>query len=552
MSGSKPAPAHYKPVNKMEYLHDPILNKGTCFTEEERDKLGLRGLLPPRINTPDEQARRAYNNFCRKSNDLEKFIFMSGLQERNETLYFRLVMDHIIEMMPIIYTPTVGQACQEYGHIFRKPRGLFITAADKGRFADLLRNWPHKDVRVIVVTDGERILGLGDLGADGMGIPVGKLNLYTACAGVNPEFCLPITLDFGTNNGALLSDPLYIGVQKERIRGQEYDDLIEEFVQAVQEVYPNCLLQWEDFANINAFRLLQNYRDRICTFDDDIQGTGSVALSGLYSAMRMTGGKLTNQKILFLGAGEAGIGIADIICSAMVDEGLTSEEARARCWFVDSKGLVVKDRPGKLAEHKVNYAHDHPELPDLKSAVEDLQPTALFGCSGMPQTFTREIVEMMARFNERPIVFALSNPTSKAECTAEQAYRWTGARAIFASGSPFDEVKIEGKTLCPGQGNNAYIFPGIGLGVIATEASRVTDEMFFAAAKELAHLVSEDDLKRGCCYPPLTSIRKVSANIALAVAEMAYDRGLARVPRPDDLKAHILSMMYQPEYKDII
>ncbi len=552
MSGSKPAPAHYKPVNKMEYLHDPILNKGTCFTEAERDKLGLRGLLPPRINTPDEQAQRAYNNFCSKSSDIEKFIFMAGLQERNETLYFRLVMDHIIEMMPIIYTPTVGQACQEYGQIFRHPRGLFITATDKGKFADILRNWPHKDVRVIVVTDGERILGLGDLGADGMGIPVGKLNLYTACSGVHPEFCLPITLDFGTNNGALLSDPLYIGVQKERIRGQEYDDLIEEFVQAVQEVYPNCLLQWEDFANINAFRLLQNYRDRICTFDDDIQGTGSVALSGLYSAMRMTGGKLTNQKILFLGAGEAGIGIADIICSAMVDEGLTREEARARCWFVDSKGLVVKGRSGKLAEHKVNYAHEHPEVPDLKSAVEDLQPTALFGCSGMPQTFTREIVEMMGRFNERPIVFALSNPTSKAECTAEQAYRWTGGRAIFASGSPFDPVEIEGKKLCPGQGNNAYIFPGVGLGVIATEASRVTDEMFFAAAKELAQLVSEDDLKHGCCYPPLTSIREVSVNIAMAVAEMAYDRGLARAPRPDDLKAHILSMMYQPEYKDII
>lgn len=552
MSGSKPAPAQYKPVNKMEYLHDPILNKGTCFSEEERDKLGLRGLLPPRIHTPDEQAKRAYNNFKSKPNDLEKFIFMSGLQERNQTLYFRLVMDHIIEMMPIIYTPTVGQACQEYGHIFRKPRGLFLTAADKGRFADILRNWPHKDVRVIVVTDGERILGLGDLGADGMGIPVGKLNLYSACAGVHPEFCLPITLDFGTNNGELLSDPLYIGVKKERIRGQEYDDLIEEFVQAVQEIYPKCLLQWEDFANINAFRLLQNYRDRICTFDDDIQGTGAVALSGLYSAMRMTGGKLSEQKILFLGAGEAGIGIADIICSAMVDEGLTREEARSRCWFVDSKGLVVKSRLAKLAEHKVAYAHDHEELPDLATAVDSLQPTALIGCSGMPQTFTRQIVEAMARFNERPIVFALSNPTSKAECTAEQAYSWTGGRAIFASGSPFDPVEFEGKTHVPGQGNNAYIFPGVGLGVIASEATRVTDEMFFAAAKMLAEIVSPEDLKHGCCYPPLTSIREVSARIATAVCEMAYDRGLARAPRPDDIEAHVREMMYQPVYQDYV
>ncbi len=545
-------PSVVKPADKMEYLHDPILNKGTCFTEVERDALGLRGLLPPRVCTPESQARRAYGNFQSQLTDLDKYIFMSLLQDRNQTLYYKLVMDHIIEMMPIIYTPTVGQACQEFGHIFRKSRGLYLTKADKGRFADIMRNWPHKDVRVIVVTDGERILGLGDLGADGMGIPIGKLALYTACAGVHPEFCLPITLDFGTNNEELLNDPLYIGVSEKRVRGEEYDALIEEFVQAVTEVFGNCLLQWEDFANINAFRLLHNYRDRICTFDDDIQGTGAVALSGLYSAMRMTGGKLSDQKILFLGAGEAGIGIADIICSAMMAEGLTSEQAHGNCWFVDSKGLVVASRKDKLAEHKLPFAHEHPEVPDFESAVETLRPTAIIGVSGMPQTFTEKVVRNMAEYNDRPIVFALSNPTSKAECTAEQAYGWTGGKAIFASGSPFDPVEIDGRRHVPGQGNNAYIFPGVGLGVIAADATRVTDDMFFTAAKKLADLVEQKDLDEGCCYPPLTRIREVSEHIAVAVAEIAYADGLAQAPRPDDMGALIREMMYQPVYPDYI
>jgi malate dehydrogenase (oxaloacetate-decarboxylating)(NADP+) len=535
----------------VELLHDPVLNKGTAFTEEERDALGLRGLLPPHVHSQDEQVMRVMENFRRKPTDLERYIFMIALQDRNETLFYRVVMDHLEEMMPIIYTPTVGQACQEYGHIFRRPRGIFISAKDRGRVANPLRNWPNERVRIIVVTDGERILGLGDLGANGMGIPVGKLALYTACAGIHPSHCLPVTLDVGTNNEALLNDTLYIGIKQQRPRGDAYDDLVEEFFTAALDIFPHVLIQFEDFANVNAFRLLRKYRDRACTFNDDIQGTGSVALAGLYSALRITGGQPKDQKILFLGAGEAGIGIADLIVSATAAEGLSEKEARNRCWFVDSKGLVVKSR-NDLAEHKLPYAHDHEFLPGFLSAVESLRPTAIIGVSGQPSTFTRPVLEAMARFNERPIVFALSNPTSKAECTAEAAYAWTQGRAIFASGSPFEPVTIHGKTYVPGQGNNAYIFPGVGLGVIVCGARLVTDEMFFAAAKALAHEVSEADLEQGRIYPPLAKIRDVSALIATAVAEMAYNRGLATKPKPEDLLTHIKSQMYEPKYQSYV
>jgi malate dehydrogenase (oxaloacetate-decarboxylating)(NADP+) len=535
----------------VELLHDPVLNKGTAFTEEERDALGLRGLLPPHVHSQGEQVMRVMGNLRRKPTDLERYIFMIALQDRNETLFYRVVVDHLEETMPIIYTPTVGQACQEYGHIFRRPRGIFISAKDKGRVANLLRNWPHEEVRIIVVTDGERILGLGDLGANGMGIPVGKLALYTACAGIHPPHCLPVTLDVGTDNEALLKDTLYIGIKQQRLRGDAYDDLVEEFFTAALDLFPHVLIQFEDFANVNAFRLLRKYRDRACTFNDDIQGTGGVALAGLYSALRITGGQLKNQKILFLGAGEAGTGIGDLIVSAMAAEGLSEKEARNRCWFVDSKGLIVKSR-NDLAEHKLPYAHDHEFLPDFLSAVESLRPTAIIGASGQPSTFTRPVLEAMARFNKRPIVFALSNPTSKAECTAEEAYAWTQGRAIFASGSPFAPVTIHGKTYVPGQGNNAYIFPGVGLGVIVCGARIVTDEMFFAAAKALAHEVSEADLEQGRIYPPLARIRDVSAVIATAVAEVAYNRGLATKPKPEDLLTHIKSQMYEPKYQSYV
>ncbi|MGB5620204.1 MAG: NAD-dependent malic enzyme, partial [Desulfobacterales bacterium] len=526
----------------MNYLHDPALNKGNAFTEEERDKLGLRGLLPPGVNTMEEQVLRVMGNYNRKTSDLEKYIFLVALQDRNQTLFYRVLTDHLSEMMPIIYTPTVGLACQEFVHIFRRPKGLFVSDKNKGRFSEILQNWPNKEVRVIVITDGERILGLGDLGVAGMGIPVGKLSLYTACAGIHPSWCLPVTIDVGTNNVELQKDPLYFGMRHQRIRGEEYDALVEEFITAVQENFPNTLIQFEDFGNINAFRLLNKYRNRICAFNDDMQGTASVALAGLYAAMRMIGQKITDQKILFLGAGEAGTGIGDLIVSAMMNEGLSQTEARQRCWFVDSRGLVVKSRKN-LPEHKLRYAHDFKDHPYFLDSVKALKPTAIIGVSGQPSTFTQPILEEMARCNERPIVFALSNPTPRSECTAKEAYVWTQGRAIFASGSPFEPFTLEGITYEPGQGNNAYIFPGVGLGVIACRAKHVTDEMFLAAAQTLAAEVTEDDFKRGSIYPPLGHIREISAKIAIAVCEVAYEQGLAVNPRPTDLKAFIKSQM---------
>jgi malate dehydrogenase (oxaloacetate-decarboxylating)(NADP+) len=533
-------------------LSNSLLNKGTAFTEAERDAFGLRGLLPARVFTIEEQLQRAYGNFSRKADPLEKYIFLTTLQNRNETLFYRLVQDHAEEMIPIIYTPTVGQACLEYGAIFRRPRGMFISIRERGRIADILRYWPNSDVRMIVVTDGERILGLGDLGALGMGIPVGKLALYTACAGLHPYYCLPITLDVGTDNMKLHEDPMYIGLKQKRVRGAEYDAFIAEFVGAVVAAYPKALLQWEDFGNTNAFRLLNDHREKICSFNDDIQGTASVALAGVLAGLRLTGGKLREQKLLFLGAGEAGTGIADLFVAAARQEGLTEAEARQRCWFVDSQGLVVRDRPGKLAHHKLLYAHDHPVVATLAEAVEVLKPTALIGVSGQARAFTREIVTRMAAINKRPIVFALSNPTSKAECTAEEAYQWTEGRAVFASGSPFPPVKIGNKTFVPGQGNNVYIFPGVGLGALACESRQVTDGMFLTAAKTLASLVGEEDLAMGRIYPALSKIREVSLKIASAVAEEVHREGLARLPRAKDIEADIRARMFQPVYRNYV
>jgi malate dehydrogenase (oxaloacetate-decarboxylating)(NADP+) len=417
--------------------------------------------------------------------------------------------------------------------------------------AELLGNWPRKDIRIIVVTDGERILGLGDLGADGMGIPVGKLALYTACGGIHPSLSLPITIDVGTNNERLLNDPLYIGNKHPRIRGEEYDELLEEFILAVQQVFPGAMIQFEDFANANAFSLLQKYRDQVCCFNDDIQGTASVTVSGLFSALRITGSSLKDQKFLFLGAGEAGIGTGDLLVSALMEEGLSREEARTHCWFVDSKGLVVKSRTD-LKGHKLDYAHDFAFVPDFQGAVESLKPTAIIGVSGQAKRFTKEVLEAMARINERPIVFSLSNPTSKAECTAEEAYTHTSGKAVFASGSPFGQVIINGQRLVPGQGNNVYIFPGVGMGVMASGASRVTDEMFLVAARVLATEVSETDLRFGRVYPPLPRIRDVSLAVAVAVADIAYARGLASRPRPVDLTGYIESQMYEPEYQPYV
>jgi malate dehydrogenase (oxaloacetate-decarboxylating)(NADP+) len=532
-------------------LRDPVLNKDGAFTEEEREILGLRGLLPARVQTMDEQVVRTLENLRKKPTDIEKYIFMIGLQDRNKTLFYRVVIDNLEEIMPIIYTPTVGQACLEYGHIFRRPRGIFISARDRGRMPELLRNWPFGDIRIIVVTDGERILGLGDLGADGMGIPVGKLALYSACAGIHPSHSLPVTLDVGTENEDLLNDPLYIGLKQRRLRGAAYDDFVEEFIVAVQEVFPRTLIQFEDFGNKNAFRLLERYRERICAFNDDIQGTAAVILAGLYSALRITGGKLKDQKILFVGAGEAGMGGAELTVAAMGEEGLSAAEARQRLWFVDSHGLVVKSRED-LSGKKLLYAHEHEHIYDLAAIVETLKPTAIIGVSGRQGIFSEPVLTAMARVNERPLIFPLSNPTSRAECTASEAYAATGGRAIFASGSPFGPVDFEGRKLVPAQGNNVYIFPGVGLGVITSGARHVTEEMFFVAAKTLAASVSADDFTQGRVYPPLARIREVSAGIAAAVAGVAYKRGLATQPEPADILTHIQSQMYEPRYQSYV
>ena len=535
---------------QLEYLHDPALTKGTAFTEKERTALGLHGFLPPRLATQQQQVQRILQSIRGAGTDLDRYIALTALQDRNERLFYRTVMDHVAEMLPILYTPTVGEACKRFSHIFRRPRGLYICPRDRGRIRAILRNWPSTDgVAVIVVTDGERILGLGDLGANGMGIPIGKLSLYTACAGVHPGRTLPVMLDVGTENAELRDDPLYVGLPQPRLRGAEYDALVEEFVTAVAEVFPDAVLQFEDFATDNAINLLARYRDRTCTFNDDIQGTAAVALAGLYAAVRITGHPLRDQRLVFLGAGSAATGIADLVARAMTEEGLDPAAARARIALVDSKGLVTRDRGG-LAAYKLPYATDSAPATDLLGAVTALHPTTLVGVSAVPSSFTQPVLEAMATFNQRPIVFALSNPTSRAECTAEEAYRWTDGRAIFASGSPFGPVSLGGRTWVPRQGNNAYIFPGLGLGVTLVRARRVTESMFAAAARRLGELATEAELSEGSLYPPIDRIMDVSAEIAVTVAGVAYDEGIASVPRPDNLPAFVRSSRYDPTYPE--
>ncbi|MCX6938821.1 MAG: NAD-dependent malic enzyme [Verrucomicrobia bacterium] len=534
-------------------LTNSLLNKGTAFTERERDALGLRGLLPPRVFTLEEQVERVLGNLRRKESPLEKYIFLTTLQNRNETLFYRVMQDHTEEMLPLIYTPTVGQACLEYGAIFRRPRGLYISIRERGRVAEILRHWPIHDVRIIVVTDGERILGLGDLGALGMGIPVGKLSLYTACAGLHPAYGLPITLDVGTDNAALRADPHYLGLSQPRVRGAAYDEFVAEFVAAVRSVFPRVLLQWEDFGNTNAFRLLQQNRAHVCSFNDDIQGTAAVAVAGLLASLKETGGKLVEQRLLFLGAGEAGTGIADLYVAAATSAGLSEADARARCWFVDSEGLVVQNRPGRpLAHHKLPYAHAHAPLRTLAEAVEALRPTVLIGVSGQPATFTAPILRRMAELNPRPVIFALSNPTSQAECTAEQAYRETEGRVLFASGSPFPPVTFGGRTYTPGQGNNVYIFPGVGYGALACGAREITDAMFLAAARRLAELVTPEDLALGRIYPSLTRIREVSLELAIAVVAEAKRSGLATIELPADPREELIARRFEAVYHDYV
>ena len=536
----------------VDILHDPRLNKGTAFTPEERENLGLHGLLPPRIMSVDEQLARVYENYSYKSPDLMKYIYLLGLLDRNETLFYMLLERHLEELMPIVYTPTVGLACQKYSRIFRQPRGLCISLDDLGAVDKLLSNWPYKDIRIIVVTDGERILGLGDLGLNGMGIPVGKLSLYVAAAGIEPCQTLPVTLDVGTNNEELLEDSLYLGLTRKRERGETYDQLVDEFVWAVHERWPQCLIQFEDFGSSNAFRLLEKYRDRTLVFNDDIQGTGAVVFAGLLGALRITRQPLTEQRIVFLGAGEAGIGIAKAIITGLSEAGLDETAARERFWFVDSKGLVTKDRYDQLAAHKKPFARDDKPIGRLVDVVEHVRPTILLGVSGQSGMFSEEVVKTMARHVERPIIFALSNPTSKAECTAEQAYSWTEGRVIFASGSPFDPVVLNGQTFRPGQGNNAYIFPGVGLGALVARARRVTDSMFHQAALTLAEAVPDSMLDQGCIYPSLDDLQTVSLAIAASVAREAYRLGIATAPEPADLSQAVRDYTWQPKYRPLI
>jgi malate dehydrogenase (oxaloacetate-decarboxylating)(NADP+) len=528
-------------------LRTPRLNKGSAFTLAERSAYGLEGLLPPGVSTLEMQVARTHAELANLDQDLQKYLLLSDLQSRNETLFYAVLMSDPATFMPIVYTPTVGEACQKFDHIFRAARGVYLPITARGRLHEILGNWPQTDVRFIVVTDGERILGLGDLGVGGMGIPIGKLALYTACAGVPPQYCLPVTLDVGTNNAALLEDPLYLGLRQNRVRGPEYMAFIEEFVAAVQTRYPKCCIQWEDFANINAVPILERYRERICTYNDDIQGTAAVALAGVFGALRISGQKLTEQRFLFLGGGSAATGIAELISEAMTLEGLSIAAARARNALFDINGLMVKSRTD-LAPFQQPFAQDHAPIDKFVDAVRALRPTGIIGVSTVPKLFNQQVIEAMAEINERPIIFPYSNPTSRSECTADEAYRWSSGRAIFASGSPFPPLEIGGKTFVPGQGNNVYIFPAMGMAVYATEATRVTEAMFIVAAKAVAEQVSDASLATGLIYPPQSQIFEASLHVAIRVAEYIFEKGLARVQRPKDIEALIRASVYRPVY----
>jgi malate dehydrogenase (oxaloacetate-decarboxylating) len=538
-------------------LDHPLLNEGSAFTESDRQRLGLLGLLPYHCSTVDEQLTRVYENYQRKSNDLERYIFLAALQDRNETLFYRLLEKHITEMMPIIYTPTVGDGCRRYSHVFRRPRGLYISYPYRDQIAALLDNAPNAAVDVIVVTDGERILGLGDLGVGGMGIPVGKLSLYTLCAGIHPATTMPIMLDVGTGNQDLLNDPLYLGWRHERVRGQEYDDFIEAFVQAVMKKFPNVLLQWEDFSKHNAPRILERYRDRLCTFNDDIQGTGAVAVAGLLAAAKATKTKLSDHRVVIFGAGSSAVGISDQIVAAMQTEGATAEQAKKSIWLIDSKGLVHDGRETD-EPFKKKYAQSMARTTDWQiekgspisfgDVVRNVHPTILLGTSAQAGAFTEEIVREMAKHVERPIIFPLSNPTSKSEATPADIFEWTGERALVATGSPFAPVATSRGLVRIGQCNNSFIFPGVGLGVIASGARRVTDAMFVAAARVLSTFAPSMHDENGALYPELEQVREISRSVALAVAVEAQNANLARITDLDLLAQNIDREMWRIGY----
>ena len=535
-------------IKGQKLLRNPLMNRGTAFTQEERAAAGVRGLLPPTVETLELQAQRAIEQLRSYELPIHRYVYLDTLHNTNETLFYKVVSDYIEEVMPVIYTPTVGEACQKFSHIFQQTRGLFVSIEDKGHVDEILANVDQDDVEVIVVTDGQRILGLGDQGVNGMGIPVGKLALYTACAGIAPEKTLPVTIDVGTNNADYLADPLYMGLRHERVQGEAYDELVDEFMQAVRRRWPNVLGQFEDFGNANAFRVLDRWKDNALCFNDDIQGTACVAVTGFFSAMRVLGAKLADQRVLFLGAGEAATGIANLIAQAISDEtGETIEEARKRCFLYDSKGLVVASRTD-LSHHKQEFAHEAEFTKTFEESIEQLRPTAIVGVAAQPNAFNEGVIRRMSELNERPIIFALSNPTSKAECSAEMAYRFSNGKALFASGSPFAPVDIDGQHFVPRQGNNAYVFPALGRGATFARSKTMPVGMFLAASRKLAEMVSEEDLANGSLYPSLMDIRPISEEISVAVAEYAYANGLAQNEKPEDLDAAVKASMWTPKY----
>jgi malate dehydrogenase (oxaloacetate-decarboxylating)(NADP+) len=535
----------------IKLLETSALNKGTAFTDAERAAFGLEGLLPPSVETLDQQQRRILQQLGQKPTDLDRYIYLIQLFDSNETLFYYVVMSDPAHFMPILYTPTVGEACLKFGHIYRRPHGMYISMNQKGRVREVLKNWPEKDVRVVCTTSGGRILGLGDLGANGMGIPIGKLQLYTACAGVPPPGLLPLLLDFGTNNRELLNDPLYLGLRQTRPTIQETEPFVDEFVQAIQESFQDCCIHFEDWKGTEALHYLARYRDKVCCFNDDIQGTGSVIVAGLETAMRITGESLKDQRVLFLGAGSAAIGIADMIVSAMKLEGLGEGQARGRIWLFNTNGLLENTRKDLKREQKV-YAHKHAPTHDLVAAVDSIKPSILIGVSTIGKAFTRSVLETMSKVNQRPIIFALSNPTEHAECTAEEAYNWSRGKALYAAGVQFAPVHYNGDTFLPGQANNVYVYPAIGLTIYATNPKFVTDEMFIEAARGTADQVTDKQLKMGMLFPPQSNILDTEVRTAERVVGLVFERSLARVDPPKDISAWLRAMLYKPEYTALV
>jgi malate dehydrogenase (oxaloacetate-decarboxylating)(NADP+) len=534
-----------------ELIQDPSLNKSTAFTEAERQSLGLIGLVPDVIETEDLQLRRVLTQLGHKNTDLDRYIYLVNLLDHNETLFYRTVMSDPARFLPIVYDPTIGEACLKFGHIYRQARGMYLSIARRGKVKEILKNWPREDIRFICVTDGGRILGLGDLGANGMGIPIGKLQLYTAAAGVPPQNLLPMYLDAGTNNEQYLNDPLYLGLRKTRPPTAELFSFVDEFVEAVQEVFPKCCIHFEDWTGVDAVHLLKRYRDKYCVYNDDVQGTAGITLAGMINATKLKGTKLKDEKYLFLGAGSAGIGLAYLLCSALVADGMELKAARSQVWMFDVNGLLQSTRTD-LVDFQMPYAHEHAPTKDFVAAVESIKPTTIIGVSTIGGAFTQKVIEAMSRINERPVILALSDPTEHAECTAEQAYNWSLGKAIYAAGVQFPPVNYKGQTRLPGQANNFYIFPAVGMAIFATQARRVTDEMFIEAAAAVADQVSAEQLKRGLLYPLQSNILETEIKTAARVAALVFDSNLSRVDRPANMETFIRQHVYKPEYQSLI